>query len=230
MSKRLPSQVAMTQHEEIFECWSPSEITPDARKHPRDIAFLERTQPAFDFSGLPGCFMGPLRTAPVVLLYSAPGPWDPADSVGARAIAMQNWCARTRTGTEPLPDDRFWPDCWKWWKAHTKRFGDWQNLKTKVAFLNLMPYHMRGDFKDRDVIGKLPTSTVAMKWANETLFTAAREKKRVVVCMRAQGDWNLSLQEDGYLFAPNVNPRSGYMHLDEFSSRVVEAVNHILRL
>ena len=205
------------------------EIAPDAKKHPKDIGFLERTKPDFDFCGLPGCFMGPLRTAPVVLLYSAPGRWDPTDSIGARAAAMSDWCVRTRTGTEPLPDDQFWPPCWKWWKARTKRFGgDWEDLKTKVAFLNLIPYHMPGDFREKHVVGNLPSSKVALDWAKETLFPAARAKERVVACMRAQEYWGLSVGvHGGFLFAPKVN-RAGYMLHDKLSAHIVEAVNHVL--
>ena len=214
---------------DIFDFWSESNIPRDSRLHPADTEFLAKTKPDFDFSGFPGCFMGPLRTAKVVLLYSAPGRWDPKDSVGQRAVAMSEWCARTRTGTEPLPDRFFWPDCYQWWSSRAKRFGQPDSLRTKIAFLNLIPYHMSGDFREKEVVDRLPSSKVALKWARECLFPEARAKKRVVVCLRAHSYWGVTPSVcEGFLYAPKWN-RRGYLPRDKEGAEIVNAATDLLR-
>jgi hypothetical protein len=59
---------------DIFDFWSV--MKPGELIHPADNEALERLDHHFDLRCLPGCFAGPLRTAPVVLLYLAPG-WAP---------------------------------------------------------------------------------------------------------------------------------------------------------
>jgi hypothetical protein len=58
---------------DLFEFWSS--IVPSDRIHPADSEVLRRIGDCHDFNldCLPSCFMGPLRAAPVVLLFLSPG-------------------------------------------------------------------------------------------------------------------------------------------------------------
>ena len=99
----------------------------------------------------------------------------------------------------------------KWWRKKAKPFADgfrdedWQNFSEKVAFLNLGAYHRHDNrYHDADFIGAIPSSAVALSWAREELFPAARRGDRVVVCMMAQRAWRVDPTWTGSLFAPEL--------------------------
>ena len=72
---------------DLFRFWA--ECLPEARVHPQDAATFGRAGDiGFDLRCLPSNVWGPLRNAPVVLLYLTPG-FSPTD-------------ARRRPGFEPL--------------------------------------------------------------------------------------------------------------------------------
>ena len=213
--------------ENIFEFWSEARIGRGDHEHPADANVLSRMNHGFDLSGLPGCFMGPLQTAKVVLLFKAPGRWDPADSDEPRASIIRDWQARTRAGNEPLPDNHIWPECWNWWRKLTRDFGDWQDLIDKVAILNIAPYHSPGVIKDGALL-RLPSSQVTLDWAHNLLFPAARKKDRVVVCLLAARKWGLKRgYSDGFLFFPPTTP-AGYMYKVAMREAAIAAVKGIL--
>ncbi len=86
---------------DIFDFWS--RISPADRIHPADReSFIRHPNHGFDHRGLPGCFMGPLRTAAVVLLYLSPGADDGAD---AESEINRERQTRMRAGNEPLPSE-----------------------------------------------------------------------------------------------------------------------------
>lgn len=86
---------------DIFEFWSS--IDPTARIHPADADVFRRVpRHGFDLDALPGCFMGPLRTAPVVLLFLSPG-LDIDDRPTPALVDRNN---RVRSGIAPLVDVR----------------------------------------------------------------------------------------------------------------------------
>jgi hypothetical protein len=212
---------------DIFKFWS--QIKDGENVHPADREVLSNSNHHFDLSGLPGSFMGPLKTAPVVLLYLAPGTWAPEDSLGERASEVRLWHSRTRAGCEPLPGSKYSVPTQRWWSSKTRLFGDPQALSSKIAFLNIASYHSSGDFRDYGLLGKLPSSITTSEWARSVLFPAARNKERVVLCLRSAQYWGLTVGYDqGWLFAPRFT-RSGHMHHGQAREAIVETVREVLR-
>ncbi|HEV2560694.1 MAG TPA: hypothetical protein VGT78_01005 [Rhizomicrobium sp.] len=205
---------------DIFDFWK--EIGPADHIHPADRdTFIRNPSHGFDHRGLPGCFMGPLQTAPVVLLYLSPGADDGAD---AESQTNQKRQMRMRAGNEPLPSDADNEATWKWWKSRTDCFGeDWRILRSRVAFLNIGAYHSK-EMRDVALLLTLPSSRVTLDWATTTLFQQAMAGERVVVCMRSRKLWGLSNGRTGIsLFAPEVT-RGGHMHHGSMRQEIVAAV------
>ncbi len=210
---------------DIFDFWS--QISPADHIHPADREWFTRNQHhGFDHRGLPGCFMGPLRTAPVVLLYLSPGADDGAD---AESETNQQRQKRMRAGNESLPGPTDNEATWKWWTSRTNCFGeDGDFLRSRVAFLNIGAYHSK-DVRDVSLLLTLPSSRVTLAWANEVLFPKAADGERVVICMRSQRFWGLTAGRIGQsLFAPAVT-RSGHMHNGQVRENVIAAVKARLR-
>ena len=211
--------------EDIFDFWS--RIGPADRVHPADRETFARSPGhSFDHRGLPGCFMGPLRTAPVILLYLSPGADDGAD---ADIETNQKRQMRMRAGNEPLPSETDNEATWKWWKSRTDCFAeDWRSLRSRVAFLNIGAYHSN-EVRDVRLLLSLPSSRVALDWATYTLFPQARAGERVVVCMRSQRFWGLAGGRTGRsLFAPDVT-RGGHMHHGPAREEVIATVKNALK-
>ncbi|MEJ0044549.1 MAG: hypothetical protein WDM81_21040 [Rhizomicrobium sp.] len=86
---------------DIFDFWA--QIGADEHVHPADEEVFRRVpNHGFELGALPGCFMGPLRTAPIVLLFLSPGLAD-SDNPTPSLI---DWHARSRLGSEPLISKR----------------------------------------------------------------------------------------------------------------------------
>ena len=213
--------------EDIFSFWK--NIGPDVKIHPEDDKILRRDSVVhkFELDCLPVPFYGPLKTAPVVLLFLNPG-FSEKDIYEARDERERQFYWRQRQGSEPL---RSQTDIAKksWWVSRTRRFHpDPEYLRHRLAVLELCPYHSK-EFKDGRLIGKLPSTQTTLAWANKVLFPQARAKKRVVLCMRAAKRWGLSVgQHDGWLFVPHVT-RNGHLIKDHRDS-IVEAVRTALDL
>jgi hypothetical protein len=58
----------------------------------------------------------------------------------------------------------------------------------KIAFLNVDAYHSE-KFGDWHMLTALPSSRMALDWAQFELFGQAEEGKRVVVCLRSAQLW-----------------------------------------
>jgi hypothetical protein len=193
---------------DIFGFWE--EAAAGDTTHPRDRYVLDRVTHGFDLRCLPGPFSGPLRTAPVVLLYLAPGltqeDIDEAGTPGGQARY-----ARRRSGYQPLegPEDHM--PGWVWWSSRTRIFGPWQKIREKIAILELSGYHSR-KFTNGHVLTALPSSRVALDWAQEILFPMAERGERVVICMRSPHYWGLGKRSryGKALFVPQVT-RGGHM-------------------
>jgi hypothetical protein len=210
---------------DIFDFWS--QIGPADHIHPADRdSFAQYPTHGFDHRGLPGCFMGPLRTASVVLLYLSPGADDGAD---ADSQVNRQRQMRMRGGYESLPSPNDNEATWRWWSSRTACFDkDWDFLRTRMAFLNIGAYHSK-EVKQTRMLLTLPSSRVTLDWVNRTLFPQAIAGERVVVCMRSQRLWNLAGGQTGRaLFAPAVT-RGGYMHHGLMREVVVATVKGYLR-
>lgn len=207
--------------EDIFDFWK--EVAPEATSHPRDADVLRRAIHHFNPDCLPAPFYGPLRTAPVVLLYLSPG-FDPSDVEEAKTFEGHKRYAEMRTGMQPLPGPIESAPTWKWWSSRTRVFGEWQELRHRVAILNIGAYHSKS-FDDAPLLASLPSSRRTLDWAQAVLFPEAETGKRVVICMRAARTWGLdSAKRHGKsLWVPNVTI-GGHLVRNETSDEVVEAV------
>lgn len=208
---------------DIFEFWSA--VPPGANIHPADEAVFARVHDhGFDLKLLPGCFMGPLRSAPIVLLFLSPGRGDDDQ----QKPDLLDWHTRTRNGLEPLVSASVHAGAHRWWTERTALFGKPHELVNKVAILNIGAYHSK-NFKDHGLLAALPSSRVSLSWAQTTLFPAAERGERVVVCLRAARYWGLEAGRNDYagtLFAPNVT-RGGHMHKSE-RTPILSAVQRAL--
>lgn len=212
---------------DIFEFWS--QIGPKDRCHPADKEVFRRLGKGghgFNLRGLPGCFMGPLRSAPVVLLYLSPGrgpdeSFTPTKSDVDRAISR-------RLGNDPLVQKEEHEGAYKWWTSRTKCFGAPSTLSTKIATLNIGAYNAE-NFKDHGLLAALPSSRVSLSWAQEELFPAAERGERIVICLRATEYWGLQRGESygKSLFAPEVT-RGGHMHNTPMKTKIIAAVRQAL--
>lgn len=194
---------------DIFDFWA--ECPPDARQHPQDAPVFNRAGDiGFDLRCLPCNIWGPLRTAPVVLLFLSPG-FSPNDVEYAESSRGQATYARRREGHESLDSREEHEPGWRWWTSRTKAFGTPEELRDKVAILNIGAYHSK-TFEDAHALMALPSSRAAIGWAQSTLFPQAERGERVVVCLRKPRAWGLTVGMDypGTLYAPHVNA-AGYM-------------------
>ncbi len=201
---------------DIFDFWA--ECPDDAKVHPADADAFARpfigNLDTFDRKCLPACFAGPLRTAPVVLLYLSPG-WGQSDVDEASTKEAQARYGERRKGYQPLDGADEHAGHYRWWTQRTAVYGDPKMVRDKIAFLNLCAYHSRS-FAAHVAPAILPSSRTAINWAYDVLFPQARDGERVVVCMRAAAQWGL---EPGKtygksLYAPKV-VRSGHMRKTE---------------
>jgi hypothetical protein len=167
---------------DLFDFWS--RIGPADYIHPADREVFGRISHGFRPDCLPACFMGPLRTAPVVLLYLSFGFGD-EDLVEATSSRGQDRYMKMRLGTQPLPGPEEHKVAWKWWVSRTRCFSnDWEHLRTKIAVLEIGAYHSR-TFKDVPLLAALPSSRASIEWAQTVLFPQAINGERAVVCLRS---------------------------------------------
>jgi hypothetical protein len=208
---------------DIFEFWS--QISRGEHVHPADKRVLERMNPkqhGFRLDCLPSSFGGRLRDAPVVLLYLSPGfgkqDVDDAKSEEGKDLYVRRW-----QGYEPIRDIKS-----NWMLSRTKRFGDFETVKDKIALLNIGAYHSASVISFASLVA-LPSSRVSLGWAQDVLFPAAEAGKRIVICMRSAAYWGLEQgkQYGASLFAPRVN-RSGYLKKNRKNDLVVEMVRNRL--
>jgi hypothetical protein len=214
---------------DIFEFWERIGATETI--HPADKKTFERLgddSHSFNLRCLPGHFMGPLKTAPVVMLFMSPGysEWDEKFAESERGAA---WHSLQRKGTEKLPTDKTDPGT-KWWLERTKCFEPDTELRAQnIAILNIGAYHSK-EMKDAELLAALPSSRVSLGWAQEVLFPQAERGERVVICARAAKFWGLSQGEKypGTLFAPPM-VRGGHMKHGDYRDRAIIAVQSALQ-
>lgn len=222
--------------QDIFDFWA--ECPADARIHPQDEPVFGRPFLAdklgFNLKCLPTCFAGPLKTAPVVLLYLSPGLDEKWDLAEADTEAGQARYAAQRSGSQPLPSEDEAKPHFDWWSSRTKIFDlPVKVIRHNVAILNLGAYHSKA-FNGQLGLAALPSCRVTLDWAHEVLFSAAMKGERVVVCMRSAASWGLESgsQFGEALFAPPT-VRGGHMRKKEeehsaFRERVIEAVRNVI--
>ena len=216
----------MRRHADIFVFWS--KIKRGQKIHPDDVPAFKRMEPqrhGFQLRCLPACFSGPLRTAPIVLLFLSPG-YVGSEDAEAKTNAGKDYYYRKWRGKEPLRDDGG-PGT-TWFKSRTKRFADYQIARKKIAILNIGAYHSKRMGSYASMLA-LPSSRVTLDWAQNYLFREAMAGKRIVICMRSAAYWGLEpgKRYPGTLFAPRTL-RNGHLRKNTESERLVQLVRRRL--
>lgn len=217
---------------DIFQFWSNVKVKEmkfgnDEFCHPADKDVLSRAEHKFDLKCWPGCFSGPLKHAPIVLLYLSPG-LSKQDRINAKTRAKQRRYAGRQFGRRPLAGPDRHHAAWKWWTGRMKAFGlDWELLQNSVAVLNIGAYHSR-TLADTSILAALPSSRVTLDWAQSVLFPEAIAGQRIVICLRAARFWGLRAGKSGKrygkgLFAPVVT-RGGHMENKPLRREIVNVV------
>jgi hypothetical protein len=201
--------------------------------HPDDAPALKSENHYLALDTLVGPFMGPVRTASVILL-TLNGGVSGIEAIIAKEEEEREWFRRNLGGDEPLPDFSRNPGGQKWLARILKQFDlSRDTAANRVAFVNLIPYRSREGAKDAHIVKALPSSRLALSWIHRTIIPEAREGRRVLVCLRSPQDWGLSSpRERGILlgesfFIPKVN-RGAIMLHGEFREKVKEAVRSAL--
>lgn len=217
---------------DLFRFWS--QIGDNEHVHPTDRDVLHRmgTTHGFALECLPSCFAGPLRRAKVVLLYLSPG-FSESDREEAESPEGRIRATERRTGLQVLPGPKEHEPAWRWWRSRTSDFGDWENLRSRVAILNIGAYHSK-TVPDASVLAALPSTRVVLEWAQTVLFPQAEAGKKVLVCLRAARIWGLDTGKAGMrhgkaLYAPKTN-RSGHMLKLPLREEVKNAVRAAIEL
>ena len=179
--------------------------------HPSDKPVIERvgTRDLILDRYLPQPFMGPLKTARIVLLYLSPGISD-TDANELTSEAEIARCERQRSGIEPMPGVGEHPNAWRWWSSRAKWLGNPELLRIRIAIFELGAYHSKDGY--HDLLLSLPSTRAAVDWAQTMLFPDAISGNKLVLCLRAPRYWGLRAgQRYGMgLFAP-ATTRNGYI-------------------
>jgi len=219
--------------EDIFSFWS--RIADDAFVHPDDKDIFARVRHTLQTDCLPICFVGPLRTAKIVLLFLSPG-YSKFDTDQALTAHGQSYYRSQRMGDGRLPSEADHALAHKWWTKIVRQFDPLpERLADQIAVLNIGAYHSV-KFNDWHMLTALPSSRVALDYAQQVLFPKAEQGERVVVCLRSARLWGLSQGVSGSgecygqaLFVP-ATTQGGIMHRGDFRNRVVAAVRSALDL
>lgn len=204
---------------DIFKFWSVMER--GQKIHPADRAVFDLMNPkrhGFKLQCLPACFFGPLRTAPVVLLYLSPG-YVGVEGDDAKSEEGMDYHYRTWKGREPLRNSQKISD---WFKSRTRPFcDDFDVARRKIAILNIGAYHSKKMYSYASMLA-LPSSRLTLDWAQSVLFRKAIRKERIVICMRAAPHWGLEAGKKytGTLFAPETTI-GGFLRKTDRNKRII---------
>lgn len=206
----------------IFEFWRG--LPGDTNIHPRDAQVLGRVPHDFDLRCLPSPFRGPLRTAKIVLLYASPG-WDEDEVAHAQTDGARRYYELVRSGNCELPTAEEHPSGYRWARSRVEQFecGTYDELRSKIAFLNINAYKSESLDGQRHVLAALPSCRAALDWAQRILFPAAEKGERIVVCLRSANYWGLTRGASfGSLFAPNCTP-GGFFYNQQLADQNMKA-------
>jgi hypothetical protein len=213
---------------DIFEFWSG--IADSAKVHPEDEAVFNRVSHHFEKDCLPIAFFGPLRDARVVLLFLSPG-YTEFDKTDADTTEGRAHYSAQRGGYAKLPSPEEHGPRNRWISGILRQFGcSVSDVADQVAVLNIGAYHSR-KFRDRHMLSALPSSRVAIDWAQSKLFPAAEAGSRTVICLRSAPWWGLQKGKcpEKALFAPICTP-GGIMCHGKLRNRVIEAFRASVRV
>lgn len=162
-------------------------------------------------------FWGPIHTAKLVLCYAGPGSTENEYGSDRSDARNPKWMANRIKGFDGRTEIVF--------ESMHRRARNWfsgriasvlgiqkseaEDLRSKVAIIDLTAY--RGTITAWEEVAFLPSTQIMREWAKRTLFEQAKQKRRVVMVMRANKWWGVPSipWHSGYLFAPKCT-RSGY--------------------
>ena len=219
----------MVTTEVFLRFWAKA--IPSLQIHPGDAMALKGNRHTLALDTLVGPFMGPVRTAPVILL-TLNGGFSGVERDEAKTPAVRELMARNLRGDAPLPTFATNPAGRKWTESRLAQFGlSYAVASLKVAFVNLIPYRSREGAKDLHMIKRLESARLVRAWAHDTLFREAEAGKRVVVCLRSAGAWGLEsdTQRGLSLFTPRFT-RAGFMLHGPMREKVSFAVQRTVGL
>src|SRR5690349_5777942 len=144
---------------DLFSFWA--DVPRDARVHPQDRPVINRVKHHFQLDCLPTNWLGPLRSAPVVLLLLSPG-FSEEDITHAEMPEVQAYYVRQRSGTANLPSQEEHHSAWVRWTQMVRQFGiQPKDATDRVAILNIAAYKSN-KFRDPHLLAALPSSRVAL--------------------------------------------------------------------
>jgi hypothetical protein len=200
----------MVTTEDLLRFWAKA--IPSLQIHPDDAEALKSNRHTLALDTLVGPWMGPLRTAPVVLL-TLNGGFSGVERDEAKMPAVRELMAHNLGGDAPLPTFATNPGGREWTERRLAQFGlSYEVASSKVAFVNLIPYRSREGARDLHMLERLESVHLVRAWAHDTLFPEAEAGKRAVVCLRSARAWGLEpdTQRGLSLFTPKFN-RAGFM-------------------
>ena len=206
----------MVSTNDFLDFWSKA--IPNLQVHPDDEAALKTNRHEFQLDALVGPWMGPVRTAPVIILMLNGGlVGNGEEAVAAQMPTARASMARTLTGDAPLPNWEGNPKGREWTTKRLAQFGlSYKAAADKVAFINLMPYRSKNGAKDIRMADRLESCRVMRSWMRDTIFKEAEAGERIVICLRSHQQWGLErgTNRGVSLFSPVCN-RGGYTLLNE---------------
>jgi hypothetical protein len=211
--------------------WFWAKALPSLQIHPDDAEALKSNRHTLALDTLVGPFMGPVRTAPVVLLTLNPG-FSGVEQGEAKTLAVRELMAQNLGGDAPLPPFTYNPKGREWTERRHTQFGlSYEAASSKVAFVNLIPYRSKEGAKDMHMVERLESIRLVRAWTQEALFPEAEAGERVVVCLRSARAWGLEpdTQRGLSLFTPKFN-RAGFMLHGPMREKVGFAVRRAVGL
>jgi hypothetical protein len=204
-----------------------SKAIPSLQVHPDDEPILKANGHQFHTDTLIGQWMGPVRTAPVVILtLNGCVVGNGEEAAAARMPAARASMAHNLTGDALLPNWEGNPAGRVWTTARLAQFDlSYEEAADKVAFVNLIAYRSKSGSTDMRMADKLPTSLMVRAWMRDTVFPQARAGERAVVCLYSHRHWGLTpgVHEGVSLFAPRCNRQAFMLHSER--APIVEAVH-----
>jgi hypothetical protein len=201
----------MTTTPQLLAYWARC---TDLHVHPDDETALRENTNAFRLDALIGPWMGPIKTAPVVVL-TLNGGFNGAEVEEAKNPVARRWTANNLQGASPLPDFAANPLGRVWTQRILGKFGLSYAHASAVSFVNLIPYRSYAGANDLRMAERLKSARLVRDWARTTLFPEAETGRRVVVCARSVRAWGLdpSVRQRGQsLFVPRFTRRIDWMY------------------
>jgi hypothetical protein len=221
--------VARVTSADLVQFWAQCD---NLQAHPADAAMLQSRTHNFGRDPIIGPWMGPIHTAPVVLLTlngSLAGTGEEAAAMKVQSAREE--MARTLQGRAPLYSFQYNPAGRIWTDKRLGAFGlTYQIAADKVAFINLMAYKSRNGADDLYKYGMdaLPSTQYLLRWTRDTLFPEAEAGKRVVVCLMSAIRWGLTPgQRRGSLYSPWTTYFN--MHYDQKGGPTVDEITMAVR-